>query len=44
MVGCVTYSLLVTWKFIVDVEITDILLLMMCTYMISVVAGMVRYR
>lgn len=43
-VGSFTYSLLVTTGFIVDAEISDILVLMALTYMGSVVVGQVRYR
>ena len=43
-VGSFTYSLLVTTGFIVDAEISDILVLMAFTYIGSVVVGQVRYR
>ena len=44
LVGTVTYSLLVTWGFIVDEEVTDVLVLMCVSYSIAVIAGTVRYR
>ena len=44
LVGSFTYSLLVTGGFIVDAEVSDIILLMTVTYMIGIVAGQVRYR
>ena len=44
LVGSFTYSLLVTTGFIVDAEISDIVLLMMFTYVVAVLAAHVRYR
>jgi len=44
LVGSFTYSLLVTTGFIVDAEISDIVLLMMFTYVVAVLVSHVRYR
>jgi len=44
LVGSFTYSLLVTAGFIVDSEVSDIILLMSVTYMIGITVGQVRYR
>ncbi len=44
LVGSFTYSLLVTAKFVIDAEVTDIILLMTLTYVVGVIVGQVRYR
>lgn len=44
LVGCFSYSLLVTAGFITDVEVSDIILLMTFSYMAGVGVGQVRYR
>ncbi|MCH8014377.1 MAG: hypothetical protein IH823_06250 [Candidatus Dadabacteria bacterium] len=44
LVGSFSYSLLVTAKFISDAEISDIILLMVLTYMVGIIVGQVRYR
>ncbi len=44
MVGCITYSLLVTWGYIVDEEVSDIFMLMCVSYSASLLIGAVRYR
>ena len=44
LVGSFSYSLLVTAKFISDAEISDIILLMMLTYVVAIIVGQVRYR
>jgi hypothetical protein len=44
MVGTVSYSLLVTWGYIVDEEVSDIMVLMCVSYSISVVYGTLKYR
>jgi hypothetical protein len=44
LVGTVLYSLLVTWGYIVDEEVTDIMLLMCVSYSASVVYGTLKYR
>jgi len=44
LVGTFTYSLLVTMGFVTDVDISDLTLLMTGTYVLGVVAGLVKYR
>ncbi|MDE2705173.1 MAG: hypothetical protein OXI35_08895 [Gemmatimonadota bacterium] len=44
LVGSFSYSLMVTAKFITDVEVSDIILLMTFTFVVSVTVGHVRYR
>lgn len=44
LVGCAAYSLLVTWGYIVDEEVSDIFVLMCVSYSVSVIIGAVRYR
>lgn len=44
LVGSVTYSLLVTWGYVVDEEVTDIIVLMCVSYSLAAIAGTVRYR
>ena len=44
LVGGFSYSLLVTWGFIIDEEVSDITLLMVVAYMVAIIAGQVRYR
>ena len=44
LVGCAAYSLLVTWGYIVDEEVTDIFMLMCVSYSASVLIGVWRYR
>ena len=44
LVGTVTYSLLVTWGYIVDEEVTDIFMLMCVSYSVSVIYGSLKYR
>ena len=44
MVGCISYSLLVTWGYIVDEEVSDIFMLMCVSYSASILIGAVRYR
>ena len=43
-VGGFTYSLLVTAQFVTDNEVSDIIMLMTCTYMVGIIVGQVRYR
>lgn len=44
LVGTITYSLLVTWGYIVDEEVTDIFMLMCVSFSVSVIYGAVKYR
>ena len=44
LVGCAAYSLLVTWGYIVDEEVSDIFILMCVSYSVSVLLGVWRYR
>ncbi|MEJ2534916.1 MAG: hypothetical protein P8008_05485 [Gammaproteobacteria bacterium] len=44
LVGAVTYSLLVTWGYIADEEVTDIIVLMCVSYSVAAIGGTVRYR
>ena len=44
LVGCAAYSLLVTWGYIVDEEVTDIFMLMCVSYSAAVLIGVWRYR
>ncbi len=44
LVGCITYSLLVTWGYIQDEEVTDIFVLMCVSYAIGALLGTLRYR
>ena len=44
LVGSFSYSLLVTAKFISDAEISDIILLMILTYVVGIIVGQIRYR
>ncbi|MDE2744010.1 MAG: hypothetical protein OXI58_20640 [Gemmatimonadota bacterium] len=44
LVGSFSYSLMVTAKFITDVEVSDIILLMTFTFVVSVTVGHLRYR
>lgn len=44
LVGCAAYSLLVTWGYIVDEEVSDIFMLMCVSYSVSVLLGVWRYR
>lgn len=44
MVGCAAYSLLVTWGYIIDEEVTDIFMLMCVSYAASSLFGVWRYR
>ncbi len=44
LVGSFSYSLLVTAKFILDVEISDIIFLMLFAYVVGIIVGQVRYR
>lgn len=44
LVGTITYSLLVTWGYITDEEVTDIFMLMCVTYSASTVFSTLRYR
>lgn len=44
LVGCAVYSLLVTWGYIVDEEVSDIFILMCVSYSASVLFGVWRYR
>ena len=44
IVGCAAYSLLVTWGYIVDEEVSDIFFLMCVSYSASVLIGVWRYR
>ena len=44
LVGSFSYSLMVTAKFIVDAEVSDIILLMTLTFMASIIVGHIRYR
>ena len=44
LVGSFSYSLMVTAKFITDAEVSDIILLMTFTFVVSVTVGHLRYR
>ena len=44
IVGSFTFSLMATSKIIIDVEYSDILLLMVLTYMASLFISQIRYR
>jgi len=44
VVGTISYSLLVTWGYIVDEEVTDIFLLMCMSFTASVLLNNVRYK
>ena len=44
LVGCAAYSLLVTWGYITDEEVSDIFILMCVSYSASVLFGAWRYR
>jgi hypothetical protein len=44
IVGCAAYSLLVTWGYIIDEEVSDIFVLMCVSYSASVLIGVWRYR
>ncbi len=44
LLGAVTYSLLVTWGYIVDEEVTDIIVLMCVSYSVAGFWGVLRYR
>ena len=44
LVGSFSYSLMVTAKFITDAEVSDIILLMTFTFVVSVIVGHIRYR
>lgn len=44
LVGCAAYSLLVTWGYILDEEVSDIFMLMCVSYSASVLFGVWRYR
>ena len=44
LVGSVSYLLMVTAKFITDAEVSDIILLMTFTFVVSVIVGHLRYR
>ena len=44
LVGGFTYSLLVTTGYIMDEEVTDMILLILGTYMAGVAIGQIRYR
>jgi len=44
LVGSFTYTLLVTVGFVAAEELTNIILLMVGTYMVGVIIGQVRYR
>ena len=44
VVGCAAYSLLVTWGYIVNEEVSDIFMLMCVSYAVSVLLNALRYR
>ena len=44
LVGCFTYSLLITSGFILEPELNDIILLLVVSYVVAVIIGQVRYR
>lgn len=44
LVGSAAYSLLVSWGFILDEDVSDIFVLMCVSYSVSVLIGTVRYR
>ena len=44
IVGCITYSLLVTWGYITDEEVTDIFALMCASYSAACMYGVWKYR
>ena len=44
LVGCAVYSLLVTWGYIQDEEVTDIFVLMCVSYSAGILFSVVKYR
>ena len=44
MVGCITYSLLVTWGYIADEDVSDIFVLMCASYSAACMYGVWKYR
>jgi hypothetical protein len=44
LVGCAVYSLLVTWGYILDEEVTDIFVLMCISYSAVVLFSVVKYQ
>lgn len=44
LVGCALYSLMVTWGYIQDEEVTDIFVLMCVSYSAGALIGVLRYR
>jgi hypothetical protein len=44
LVGCAAYSLLVTWGYIQDEEVTDIFVLMCVSYSAGAIFGVLKYR
>lgn len=44
LVGCAAYSLMVTWGYIVDEEVSDIFVLMCVSYSVGALFGVWRYR
>ncbi len=44
LVGSISYSLLVTWGYITDEEVSDIFVLMCVSYSAAVLYGLFRYR
>lgn len=44
VIGSISYSLLVTWGYIIDEEVTDIFLLMCISFSASVLLNSLRYK
>jgi hypothetical protein len=44
LVFTICYSLLVTWGYITDEEVTDVFMVMCVTYALAALAGTLRYR
>ena len=44
LVAAITYSLLVTWGYITDEEVTDLFMIMCVSYSLAVFYGLFRYR
>jgi hypothetical protein len=44
LVGCAAYSLLVTWGYIQDEEVTDIFMMMCLSYSAGAIFGVLKYR
>jgi hypothetical protein len=44
LVATISYSLLVTWGYITDEEVSDMFVVMCVAYSLAVIAGVLRYR